>query len=190
MSDPLVALWQTTPNHDTEPLLRAIHRQQQMHRRMGAVLAAILASVTILLASEEATGRMPSHGWITGVWLIVLLLVGARWYRAKRHQHAAATMDTVALLRAMTRQAGADLFLARCLWAGVPLGAALGWTAMRWLAPNAPPETTFSWFSQARTAAAIALLGAMILSGLVLERSRKSHLRDLTGKLRAIVSDL
>lgn len=187
-SDPFTALWQAAPKPDTQQLLRVIAKQRRLHWRLNATLAAILTSVTVLLVSVEMTARLATHGWLSGAWL-GCLAVGLLWrYRAQCRRVDMADKNTVDLLRSMARQAGTDLFLARCLWAGVPIGAMLGALGMRSLSLR-PEPVAAPGLSLVQTVAAMTILGGMILAGLLLARSRKVQLRELNEKLKSIATE-
>ena len=124
--DPLVSLWQTAPKPDTHHLLQDLQRLKRLHKRFNWSLVAIFCGISLLFIFEEATGRVTTHGMLSVVWILSLVL-GAVWQRRARcNRSDALTLDTVSLLKFMIVRAKNDLFIARCLYAGVPCGAAVG----------------------------------------------------------------
>jgi hypothetical protein len=191
-SDPIVALWQTAPKPDTRLLLHDLQRQERMHRRFNRVLVAIVGAISLLLLLEEITGRVATHGWLSASW-IVCLAAGLIWRDGiQRHHSGDLNVDTVTLLKSSVRQAQKDLFLARCLYAGVPCGAICGFLIMQLAAQHgsAPPLAADPGVRMIQTGAGIIALVAMMLSGAVLASSRRIQARELGDKLKSMESDL
>src|ERR1700733_1248094 len=129
--DPLVSLWQTAAKPDTQYLMRDLQRLNRLHQRHNRTVLAIVCGIAILLIFEEATGRLASHGILSVAW-IALVVAGILWKRRARcNRLDALTLDTVRLLKAMIARAKSDLFVARCLYAGVPLGATMGYVVSK-----------------------------------------------------------
>jgi hypothetical protein len=191
-SDPFVALWQTAPKPDTRQLLQDLRRQDRMHRLFHRVLVTIVGAVSLLLLLAEITGRVATHGWLSASW-ILCLAAGLIWRYGTRCQHSGdLNVDTVTLLKSSIRQAQKDLFLARCLYAGVPCGAACGFLVMH-LAAQLGPALTLAIDPRVRmiqTGAGIIALISMMVTGAVLARSRRIQARQLSEKLKSIESDL
>jgi hypothetical protein len=190
--DPLVALWQTAPKPDTQHLLLDLQRMNRLHRRLNRSIFAILSGVSLLLIFEEATGRAPTHGWLSVIWILGLVL-GAVWRRRARcYRSDALTLDTVSLLQLMIARAKSDLFVARCLYAGVPCGAVFGYLVMELagIRPSPPALAVHAPLHLIQTGAGIATLIAMIVTGVILARSRRLQVQELSEKLRLIQADL
>jgi len=183
--DPLVSLWQTAPKPDAQQLLRDLERLKQLHQRLNRTLFAIMSSVALLLVFEEATGRIATHGVLSAIWIIGLALALIRRRRARCNRSDALTLDTVSLINSMLARAKKDLFLARCLYAGAPCGAAVGFLAMK-LTDNGASRGAIvhPWLHLIQTGAGIGLLVVMVAAGVVLARSRSVQVRDLGEKLR------
>ena len=129
--DSLVSLWQTAAKTDTQHLMQDLQRLNRLHQRHNQIVLAIMCGIAVLLVFEEATGRLGSHGILSAVWIAVVL-AGVVWQRRTRcNRLDALTLDTVRLLKAMIARAKRDLFVARCLYAGVPLGGALGYVVSK-----------------------------------------------------------
>src|ERR1700722_6583767 len=161
--DPLVSLWQTAPKPDTQQLLRDLDRLKRLHQRLNRTLFAIMSGVALLLIFEEATGRIATHGALSAIWILGLAFALIRHRRARSNRSDALTLDTVSRLKSMLAQAKRDLFLARCLYAGVPCGAAVGFLVMK-LADTgtSPPVMVHPWLSLIQTSAGVAVLVAMM----------------------------
>jgi hypothetical protein len=159
--DPLVGLWQTTSPPDTRNLLHDLQRLNWLHQKMKRSLLAILCGISILLVFEEATGRLVTHGALSAIWIFGIA-IGVLWRRRARcHRSDALASDTVSLLRFPIARAKSEMFVAGCLWAGVPCGALVGLVVAK-----------------------LAGIGA------VLARSRRLQVRELTEKLKFIESEL
>ena len=190
--DPLVALWQTAPNPDAHHLLQDVQRMHQLHRRLDRSVWAIVCGVAVLLIFEEATGRIASHGVLSVIWTVGLA-IGVVWRRRNRFCRSdALTFDTVSLLKALIARAKSDLFVARCLYAGVPCGAVVGFVVADFAGLSASP-----WGNAAnprlhllQAGAGIAALVTMMAVGFILARSRRLQVRALGDKLRSIEAEL
>jgi hypothetical protein len=190
--DPLVSLWQTAPKPDTQHLMQDLQRLNRLHQRHNRSVLAIVCGFAVLLIFEEETGRLASHGIVSVIW-IAGTIAGLVWQkRARCNRLDALTMDTVRLLKAMIARAKSDLFVARCLYAGVPLGAAVGYVVSRLagIGASSPANVAHPHLDIVQTGAGVVALIVMIVVGVVLARSRSLQVRELTEKLRAIESDL
>ena len=191
-NDPLIALWQTAPEPDTHHLLQDLRRLNRLHQRLNRSLLAILCGIAILLIFEEATGRIASHGILSVIWTLGLV-IGVVWHRRARCNRAdTLTSDTVSLLKFMIARAKSDLFLARCLYAGVPLGAVAGFLVTRLAGIGASPlaKAAHPHLHMLQTGAGIAALIIMMVVGAILARSRSLQVQQLSDKLRSIQADL
>jgi len=190
--DPFVALWQTAPKPDTHHLAHDVQRLNRLHQRLNQSILAILCGIAVLLVFEEATGRLASHGILSVAWTLTLVIGVARHRRARCNRFEALTLDTVSLLKSMIARAQKDLFLARCLYAGVPCGAVLGALVMKLAIAGSTPSATapHSRLQLIQTGAGIATLIIMILTGLILARSRHLQVKELSEKLKLIEADL
>jgi len=190
--DSLAALWQSAPKPGVEPLLKDLERQNRLHSRLKRTIWAILCGITVLIAFEEATGRAGTHGFLSAGWILVLA-IDAFWRRRTRCERVDALgLDTVSLLKVMIGRARKDLFLARCLYAGVPCGAVAGGLAMKLAlvagvvsAPSVDPRLEL-----VQTGAAVVTLVVMIVAGFMLARARGRQVRELCEKLRLLESEL
>lgn len=190
--DPLAALWQSTPEPDTHHIFEDVLRLSRLQKRIGQSVLAILCGVAALLIFEEATGRVQSHGMLSIVW-ILSLLCGNLWRRrSRRNRSEVSTLDTVSLLKVMIGRAKTDLFLARCLYAGVPCGALLGYWLIRAAGLGAPaaPFAVQTSLQLVQTGLGAAALILMTLTGAILNRSRRVQVRELEQKLRCIEEEL
>src|SRR5271167_4561913 len=125
--DPLVTLWQTAPKPDTQHLLQDLQRLNRLHQRLNRIVFAIMCGTALLLIFEEATGRVTTHGALSVIWILGLI-VGTVWHRRARcNRSDAITLDTVSLLKFMMARAKRDLRIARWLYAGVPCAAIVGY---------------------------------------------------------------
>lgn len=189
--DPLVSLWQTTPKPDTEQLMHDLQRLNRLHQRFNRTLFAILCGISLLLIFEEATGRVATHGMLSVIWILGLILgvVGRR--RARCNRANAIALDTVRLLKFMIARAKKDLFLAQCLYAGVPCGAMAGFFVLKLAGGSASPSAiaTHPHLRFIQTGAGIATLIAMMVAGVILARSRRLQVQELREKLRLIETD-
>ena len=189
--DPLIALWQTTPNPDTRHLLLALQRQRSLHQRLNQTVWAIAGGIDILLIFEEATGRVASDGILSAIWTLglVIALVCRRRSRSKRS--GALASDTVSLLKSMIAQARRDLFLARCLYAGVPCGGIAGYLVTRFAgAGGSPPRVIGPHLGEIQAGAGIAALIVMMVAGAILASSRRLQVQQLSETLREVTADL
>ena len=190
--DPLVALWQTAPTPDPQHLLQDLQRLDRLHRRLTWTVFATLSAVSLLLIFEEATRNIPTPGWLSGVWVFTLVL-GRVWHRRARcNRSDALALATVSLLRSMIARAKSDLTIARCLYAGVPCGALLGFLLMGRLGINPSPRAlvTEGRFHLIPLVCGVAILAAMMIAGAVMTRSRRRQIQELERKLRLIETDL
>ena len=186
-SDPFIALWQTAPQPDTQGLVEAVKRADAAHRRLNWTLVALLSAITLIIAFEEATGRLRTHGAVTVLWSIALIAGFMRHRRATRRLSTALSEDTQSLLNLMLSRAKRGLRLARCLYLGTPIGAVIGWFIGGAIHINAAGT---GWLSQLQTALGLAMLSTMMVSGLVLAGLRRRQVDDLSAKLRAFQDDL
>jgi hypothetical protein len=190
--DPLASLWQTAPEPDTHHLVQDLQRLNRLHQRHDRSVLAIVCGFAALLLFEESTGRLASHGIVSAIW-IVCGVGGTLWQRRARcNRLDALTMDTVTLLKAMIVRARRDLFVARCLYAGVPLGAAVGYAVSKFAGIGAAASTraVSPRLELIQTGAGIAALAAMMIVGVILARARNLQVRELREKLRSIESEL
>ena len=190
--DPLVALWQTAPKPDTQHLLQDLQRLNRLHQRLNRIVFAIMCGISLLLIFEEATGRLTTHGTLSAIWILGLALGVVLRRRARCNLSDALTLDTVSLLKSMIARANSDLFVARCLYAGVPCGAVVGFLVLKVAGIGAPPSAiaVHGLLHLIQTAAGMAALIAMMVTGAILARSRRLQVRELGEKLRLIEADL
>ncbi len=187
--DPLVALWQTAPKPDTHHLLQDLQRLNRLHQRHNRTIWAIMCGIAILLLFEEATGRLASHGILSAIWILGLLVGVFLQRRTRCNRVDALTLDTVSLLKFMIARAKKDLFVARCLYAGVPCGAVVGFIVAK-LAGIGPSQAVGPRLNMIQTGAGIAALIVMMVTGVILARARRLQVQELTEKLRSINADL
>ncbi|QOY90909.1 hypothetical protein [Paludibaculum fermentans] len=191
-SDPLIALWQTTPAADTSHLLSELERLKHLHLRLRRTLVAILCAFDILLIFEEATGRLSSYGILSALWTLGLAL-GVIYRRRQQNSLASlVTRDMVSLLRQMIVRAKRDLFLARCLYVGAPLGAIIAYLAAKaaGLGASSQASVVSPRLHALQTGAGVAAILAMMLAGLLLERARRAQVQHLGSKLQAIMGEM
>ena len=191
-NDPLVSLWQTAPKPDTQSLMQDLERLNRLHQRLNRTVLAIFCGVALLLVFKEATGQLATHGFLSVGWIAVVV-AGVVWKRRARcNRLDALTLDTVTLLKAMIARAKKDLFVARCLYAGTPLGAVVGYTVARLagIGASAPARAAHPHLEMAQLGARAVILVVMMVAGVVLARSRSLQVRELKEKLKAIESDL
>jgi|SRR5271170_2210609 len=190
--DPLIALWQTAAKPDTQGLMQDLKRLNRLHQRLNRTVLAIMCGIAVLLVFEEATGRRGSHGILSAAWIAVVG-AGILWKRGARcNRLDALTLDTVRLLKAMIARAKRDLFVARCLYAGVPLGAAIGYVVsnLAGIGASEPARAAHPHIELVQTGVDVAVLSFMVVAGVILARARSVQVRDLNEKLRAIESDV
>lgn len=190
--DPLVALWQTAPTSDAHRLFQDLQRLTRLHQRLTQSVWAILWGIALLLIFEEATGRIASHGVLSVIWILGLL-IGIAWHRRTRFDRFdTLTLNTVSLLKLMIARAKSDLFVARCLYAGVPVGAAAGYVVADLAGLGASPSgaTAHPRLDLLQMGAGIAALLIMVAVGFILAGSRRAQVQSLTDKLRSIQADL
>jgi hypothetical protein len=190
--DPLIALWQTTPASDTSHLLSDLEHLKQLHLRFHRTIVAILCAFDLVLVFEEATGRLASHGILSALWTLGLAL-GLFYHSLKQTRLSSmVTLDTVSLLKQMLARAKRDLFLARCLYLGAPLGAIIAYVVAKALGIGAssPAIVVSPWLHALQTGAGVAAILVMILAGVVLERARRAQVQHLGSKLQAILGEL
>jgi hypothetical protein len=190
--DPLATLWQTAPKLDTQHLLQDLQRLNRLHQRLNRSVIAIVCGIAILLIFEEATGRVTSYGMLSAIWILGLL-IGAVWHRrARRKRSDALTLDTVSLLKFMIARAKSDLFVARCLYAGVPCGAVAGLVVAKLAGVGAAPsaKAVDPRLHLIQTGAGVGALIVMMVAGAILARSRRLQVQDLGEKLKSIKADL
>ena len=190
-NDPLVALWQTAPRPDTQHLLRDLQRLKQMHQQLNRIVVATLCGVSLLLILAEATGRVATHGVLSIIWILGLAS-GVAWrQRARCNRIDALSFDTVRLLKFMLARAKSDLFLARCLYAGVPCGALAGTLVARIIGIGASPATAAAHptLQPILTGAGVTVLIVMVATGVILARSRRLQVKVLSEKLRSVQAE-
>jgi hypothetical protein len=190
--DPLVTLWQTTPKPDTQRLLQDLQRVNQVHQQLNRIVFAILCGTSLLLIFEEATGRIATHGALSVIWILGLAM-GVVWHRRARcNRSDALALDTVNLLKFMIARARRDLRIARWLYAGVPCGAVVGFLAVKLAGIGASPNAMAvpPHLHLIETGARVAALIAMMVTGVILARSRRLQVQELSEKLRLITADL
>jgi hypothetical protein len=190
--DPLAALWQTAPKPNTHHLLRDLQRLKRLHDRLHRSVLAIICGIAVLLIFEEATGRVASHGILSVVWALGLA-IGVVWRRRARcNRSDALTLDTVSLLKLMIARAKGDLFVARCLYAGVPSGAVFGYvlSKLAGIGASLSVRAVNPRLDMLQTGAGVAALIVMIVSGAILARSRRLQVQELGAKLRSIEADV
>lgn len=190
--DPLVALWQTAPKPDTRHLVQDLQRLNRLHQRLNRSVWAIVCGIAILLIFEEATGRVASHGVLSAIWTLGLAIGVLRQRRARYNRTDALTLDTVSLLKFMIARARSDLFIARCLYAGVPCGAVAGFVVADLAGLSASPwgNAVSPRLHMLQTGAGIAALVIMMVVGVILARSRRLQVEGLSDKLRSIEADV
>jgi hypothetical protein len=190
--DPLITLWQTIPKPDTGHLLQEVQRLNRLQQRLNRTVLAILCGIGILLIFEEATGRVTSHGILSGIWILGLVIGLVYHRRARCNRFDALTLDTVSLLESMIARAKRDLFVARCLYAGVPCGAVAGYIAMTLarIGASSPGNGVSPHLRTIQTGAGIAALIVMMVAGAILADSRRLQVQELSDKLKSIASDL
>jgi hypothetical protein len=190
--DPLVALWQTTPKPDTQHLLQDLQYTNGMHQRLNRTVFAILCGISLLLIFEEATGRVATHGMLPAIWILGLVIGGVWHRRARCNRSDALTLNTVGLLKFMIARTKSDLFVARCLYAGVPSGAVAGFFAVKFAGGSGSPSASaaHAHLHLIQTGAGVTALVAMMLAGVILAHSRSVQVRDLRKKLESIESDV
>ncbi len=189
-TDPLVALWQTAPKPDPDRLVRDLQRFRRMHRRLIGVIAGLLSGVTLLLMLAETTGRPATHGILSAIWILGLT-IGTVWrWRARCGRIDAVTLDTVRALKWMLGRAKKDLWLARCLYAGVPCGALSGAFVSNLLHRGASPEAALRPAVSILSVSGAAVLLFMMAAGFVLARSRRFEVKRLAEKLRSAEAEL
>jgi hypothetical protein len=112
--------------------------------------------------------------------------------RARCSRLDALSLDTVRLLKTLIARARRDLFLARCLWAGVPCSAAVGSVVAKLAGIGALPGASAAhpYLERMQTGAGVATLVIMIITGVILARSRSAQVRELSARLRSIESDV
>jgi hypothetical protein len=190
--DPLVTLWQTAPKPDAQHLVRDLQRSNRLHQRLNRTVLAILCGISLLLIFEEATGRVATHGGLSAIW-IVGLVIGVIWQRRARcNRSDALILDTTSLLKFMIARAKSDLFVARCLYAGVPCGAVVGLFVAKLAGFGASPSAgaLHPHLHSIQSGAGMAALLAMMVTGAILARARHLQVQQLSEKLRLIEAEL
>jgi hypothetical protein len=192
LPDPLVTLWQTAARPDTRRVLQDLQRLKRMHRRLQRIVLAILVIVSILLILAEAIGRIATHGILSVIWILALA-IGIAWQRRSQcNRIDALALDTVSLLKFMLARVNKDLFIARCLYAGVPCGALAGFFIVKITGNGRAPAAiaVHPQLDLILTGAGVVLLIAMVASGIILARSRRLQLKALREKLRSLEAGL
>jgi hypothetical protein len=191
-NDPLVTLWQTAPKPDTHHLLQDLQRLNRLHHRLNRSVFAIVCGISLLLIFEEATGRVTTHGALSAIWILGMA-VGVAWRRrAGCNRSDALALDTVRLLKFLIARAKSDMFVARCLYAGVPCGALAGYVVAKVTGISASPAAIAAHprLHPIQTGAGIAALIVMIATGAILARSRRRQVQEFSEKLRSIEADV
>jgi hypothetical protein len=126
------------------------------------------------------------------IWTLGLVIGLIFHRRARCNRSDALTLDTVSLLKSMIARAKSDLFVARCLYVGVPCGAVAGYIVMKLAGIGAPPLANgiSPHLRTIQTGAGIAALIVMMAAGAILARSRHLQVHELSDKLRSIADDL
>ena len=191
-NDPLVALWQTAPKPDTQHLLQDLQRLRQMRQLLERIVLAILCGVSLLLIVSEATGHIATRGLLSAIWIPALVITVAWQRRARCNRVDALAFDTVSLLKRMLARAKADLFIARCLYAGVPCGALAGTLGVKIAGIGTSPltSTVDPQFHLILNGVGVAVLIVMVVAGVILARSRRLQVKVLTEKLRSVEAGL
>jgi hypothetical protein len=190
--DPLVTLWQTAPKPDPQRLVQDLRRSNRLHQRLNRTVVAIMCGISLLLIFEEATGRVPTHGALSAIW-ISALVIGVIWHRRARcNRSDALILDTTSLLKFMIARAKSDLLVARCLYAGVPCGAVVGLFVAKLAGIGASPSAgaLHPHLHSIQTGAGMAALLAMMVTGAILARARRLQVQQLNEKLRLIEAEL
>jgi hypothetical protein len=190
--DPLVTLWQTAPKPDAQRLVRDLQRSNRLHQRLNRTVVAIMFGISLLLIFEEATGRVETHGALSVIWILGLAC-GVIWRRRARcNRSDALTLDTLSLLKFMIARAKSDLLVARCLYAGVPLGTVAGFVIAKLAGIGASPSASalHSHLHSIQTGAGLAALLAMMVTGAILARARHLQVQQLSEELRLIEAEL
>lgn len=190
--DPLAALWQTAPTPDTSSVLKDLQRLNRRHQRLYRIVFTILCGTGLLLIFDAVTERSMTHGALSVIWILGLVL-GFVWHRRARCNRAEAiTFDTVRLLRFMIARAKKDLRIARCLYAGAPCGAVAGFIMARLTGFGTSPNAiaVSPQVHLIRTGAAVAALITMMVIGLIVARDRRLQVQELREKLRSIQEDM
>ena len=175
-----------------ETFVRELKHLHRLHRRQNRVILTIVCGIAFLLVFEELTGRLPSYGLISAIW-IAGVICGVVWNRRARiNRLDGMSSNTAGLLKAMISHAKRDLFVARCLYGGVPFGAIVGYFALLWVGVGSPQlvRTGHPLLHMVQTGAGIAALALMMGAGIALARSRSRQVRELTDKLEAAEMDM
>jgi hypothetical protein len=92
----------------------------------------------------------------------------------------------------MIARAKSDLLVARCLYAGVPCGAMVGFfvAKLAGISPSPSAIAAHAYLHLIQTGAGMAALIAMMVTGAILGRSRRLQVQELSEKLRLIKADL
>lgn len=188
--DPLAALWQTAAGPDTHDLLQAVRRQRRLHQRLNRSVWAIMCGIALLVFFEEATAGIATHGILSIIWVIGIT-AAAVWQRRARHTRSdALNLDTVNCLESVIGRARADLFVARCLYAGVPGGAVVGYVVVGLADKGVSPHVADPELHLVQLGAGIVALLIMMAAGFLLARSRRLQVEELSGKLRSLQAEL
>src|ERR1700722_7257064 len=190
--DPLVTLWQTTPKPNTRDLLLDLQRVNRLHQRLNRSVFALMGGISLLIVFEEATGRVTTHGALSAIWILGVA-IGVAWRRRTRcNRSDAFASDTVSLLKFLIARAKSDMLIARCLYAGVPGGALVGFIVSRVTGIGASPAAVAAHprLHLIQTAAGIAALIIMMATGAVLARSRRLQVQEFSEKLKSMEGDV
>lgn len=190
--DPFVALWQTAAKPDTQRLLQDLQRVNQTHQRLNRALLAIGCGIALLLIFEEVTGRLMTRGILSVTWMLGLGGSLFRYRRTQCERSDALAQNTVSMLKFMLARARRGLLLARCLYAGTPLGALVGFIVARIAGLGAAPAipAIHPQLHLIQTAAGVLALIVMMATGAVLARARHRQVQDFSQRLKSIESGL
>ena len=181
----LIRVWRSNPQVDTQSLMQNLAAQNRTRRIQATVILALLGAVSLLLVLAEIAGKLGTHGLLSLLWLTCLAVGALLQNRAHRGRVNALASDTRGLLKFMIRRARRGLTLARCLYAGTPTGAMMGWLLTTTIDPDAGRG---HHVASLQAAAGAALLVMMILAGLVFARRRRAELMNLEEKQSSLQS--
>lgn len=186
--DRLLTVWQSGPRPDTATLLQDLARQTQSQQRQRGLIFALLGCVSVLVIFAEASGGLRTHGFLSLVWLTGLTLGALRWHKDRQTRSEILCLDTQRLLQVMIRRAKRGLTLARCLYAGTPVGALAGYAITQ--VTHISVAGTHKQLGLFQSVIGAMLLVVMIGVGLMTARARRAELTILTQKKQAFEKDL
>jgi hypothetical protein len=129
---------------------------------------------------------------LSTLWTVGLV-IGATLRRGARcNRFDALNLDTMSLLKTMIARAKRDLRVARCLYAGVPGGALVGFAVAKLAGIGAAPgaNAAHPHLFLIQTVAGIPALITMMVAGAIMARSRRLQVQELSEKLRSMEADL